>query len=546
MTTYTSLYPDVDIPITDVYSFIFDSTHAASTPRRDAVALIDANTGRKVTHGELVHKISALASGLRNNLKLNKWDVVAVFSPNDVEYPVAVHGIAKAGLTSTLINPSYTADEVAYQLKDAGAKIIIASPLLLPVVVPAAAKAGIAKSNIFLLNAEAISGVKSLYELFSSQYLPPVEFTRDELMNRPAYLCYSSGTTGRSKGVETTHYNMVANVTQFVKMLDYTKLRSADEVWTGVLPFYHIYGLNMSVHSAIYMQIPLVVFTKFDLVQFVESIARYRITYSHLVPPILVRLAKDPIVEKYDVSSLRAVMSGAAPLSAEVAHEFGTKLKCEVMNGYGLTESSPLAMFGTPDAPVGSVGRLVPNVQARLVDPDTKKDVLKNQPGELWIRGPMIMKGYHNNPSATAETVDSDGYLHTGDVCIIDDNGYFSIVDRYKELIKYNGLQVPPAELEGYLLTHPDIADAAVISRPDAAAGELPRAYVVRKPNTTVTEQAIAKFIEGKVAQHKRLRGGVVFVTEIPKLASGKILRRVIREMDKELLKKEAGGKAKL
>ncbi|KAJ3164227.1 hypothetical protein HDU88_005539 [Geranomyces variabilis] len=541
---YASEYPPITVPLTDTYSLIFDSTHAASSPRRNDTALIDANTARIVTYGELFHRVNALASGLVNVLNLKKWDVVAVYSPNSVEYPVAVHGCARAGITSTLLNPSYTVDEVAYQLSDSGAKAIIVAPVLLPVAVAAAAKVNMPKSMVFVLSdgdTPAPQGFKTTREISSATYLPPTKFTEKELKTRPVFLCYSSGTTGRSKGVVTTHYNMVSNILQFVSMLDHAGMRSPNEVWSAVLPLYHIYGINMAGHSAIYMKIPCVVFSKFDLPQFLDCVQKHKITYAHLVPPIIIRLAKDPIVDNYQIDSLKTIMSGAAPLAADVAIATSKRINCLVVNGYGLTESSPLAMFGTKHSPVGSVGPLVPNVEARLVDPDTGRDVPTGEPGELWIRGPMIMAGYHRNEKATAETIDKEGWLHTGDVAQRDAKGNYFIVDRFKELIKYNGLQVPPAELEGHLLTHPDIADAAVIGRPCPRRGELPRAYVVKKAGASLTAEQVEKFIEERVAQHKRLRGGVEFLPEIPKLASGKILRRVLREMDKATVEREGG-----
>ncbi|KNC97637.1 uncharacterized protein SPPG_07106 [Spizellomyces punctatus DAOM BR117] len=549
MAPFKSSIPDVPIPVTDTYSFIFESKLPATLPpRRDQIALIDAATDQRVTYGELVHRIHRFAAGVRYKLGLNKWEVVGVFSPNQVDYPTVVFGALKAGCTVTLANPTYTADELAYQLTDAGAKILITCAPLLPVATAAAAKAGIAADKIFIFGREQVQGKKTIYDIFSCEYLAPIQFTKEELLNKPAYLCYSSGTTGRSKGVETTHYNMVANVAQLDAYYVHSNQYRPNDVWTGVLPFYHIYGLNLSLHTCFYAGISLVVFQKFDLVAYLEALQKYRVTYTHIVPPIILGLAKHPIVDKYDLSSLRMILSGAAPLSGDVSRAASARLKCSVLQGYGMTESSPVTHVGvegkTPD---GAIGVLVPNVEARLVDPDTGEDCAVNQPGELWVRGPNIMKGYHNNDEATRNTIDAEGWLHTGDIAYADKNGFFFIVDRLKELIKYKGFQVPPAELEGYLLTHPAIADAAVISRPDESAGELPRAYVVLKPGAKATEQEVQKFIEGKVAQHKRLRGGVAFVDEIPKAASGKILRRVLRDMDKEAMKREAAaGKAKL
>ncbi|KAJ3283838.1 hypothetical protein HK104_010199, partial [Borealophlyctis nickersoniae] len=534
---YVSEIPSVHIPAVDTYTFVFDSQKSAATHSK--IAIIDSFTDEKWTYAELREKIGRFASGIADTWGVKKGSVVGVFSPNSIEYPVVTFGVQKAGGAVTLANPNYTADELAYQLKDAGASSLITTVALLPTAGAAAKKAGIPANRILLFGAEKKAGLKTIRDIVNGAkgVLPTVKRTEQEIKNEAAYLCYSSGTTGRSKGVDTTHYNMVANVAQINALL----LRHAkpNEVFTGVLPFYHIYGLNLSLHIAFYTFSTLIVFPKFDLPQFLASIQKYRITVAHIVPPIVIGLAKHPIVEKFDLSSLRTVMSGAAPLGAEVAEECGRRCKCVVIQGYGMTESSPVTHVVPEDDPVpGSIGKLVPNVQCRIVDPDTDEDCPVNKPGELWVRGPNIMKGYHNNPEATRHTIDAEGYLHTGDIAYVDQKGFFFIVDRLKELIKYKGLQVAPAELEAHLLTHPAVADAAVIGIPDADAGEVPRAFVVLKPGVTgVKDTDIAQFIESKVARHKKLRGGVKFIPEIPKAASGKILRRVLRDSDRAAAK---------
>ncbi|KAJ3022352.1 hypothetical protein HKX48_006386 [Thoreauomyces humboldtii] len=298
-------------------------------------------------------------------------------------------------------------------------------------------------------------------------------------------------------------------------------------------------------HAGLYMGIPLVVFPKFDLLLYLEALQREKVTYSHLVPPILIGLAKHPAVDKFDLSSLKFLMSGAAPLGPELAQAVAKRLNVTVLQGWGMTETSPVVhVVRDTKTPLGSCGELIPNCEARVVDPDTGKDVAKGERGELWVRGPMVMVGYHNNAQATADTIDKDMWLHTGDVVYVDKSGNFYVVDRIKELIKYKGFQVPPAELEAYLLEHPDIADAAVISRPCEVAGELPRAFVVCREGTKLTEKDVIGFIDGKVTNYKRLRGGVAFVSEIPKAASGKILRRVLRDQDKIAMEAEKASTA--
>ncbi|KAI8817136.1 uncharacterized protein EV422DRAFT_255584 [Fimicolochytrium jonesii] len=557
MTIYESPFPAIPIPVTDTYTYLFgrDDAYNPSQEGNDAVVLIDSVTGATLTFDALRSAVRALAGGLLGNVRVKKGDVVAVFAPNDMDYSVAVFGTIRAGCAVTLINPSYTADEVAYQLKDSGAVALITIASHVPIALEAAKKVNIPQSRVFTLGVEKSSQLKSIRDISTTDYkLPSQLLTDEEVRTTPAYLCYSSGTSGRSKGVQTTHYNMVANVAQITSVssdLAYV-IPNEHNAWTGVLPFYHIYGLNLSLHTALSLRIPVVVFAKFDLLEFLSALQKYKVTMAHIVPPIMIGLAKHPAVAKFDITSLRFLMSGAAPLDAEtcVAVTHRLKGRTAVLQGYGMTEMSPVShITADPSCPPGSTGSLLPNAQARLVDPDTKKDVATGEPGELWIRGPMVMKGYHNNAEATAETIDADGWLHTGDIAQVDAKGFFYIVDRLKELIKYKGFQVPPAELEGYLLAHPDVADAAVIGRPSLEAGEIPRAYIVLKEgHKGVTEADIVGYIEKKVAQHKRLRGGVEFIDAIPKAASGKILRRVLREMDKEKVAREAAAatKAKL
>jgi 4-coumarate--CoA ligase len=274
----------------------------------------------------------------------------------------------------------------------------------------------------------------------------------------------------------------------------------------------------------------VVTMPRFDLAQFLELASTYRIRRAVVVPPIVLALAKHPLVDNYDLSSLQQVFSGAAPLGAELAAEAAQRLGCEVVQGYGMTELSPVS-HATPDGQgrPGTIGVLVPDTECRVVDPDTGDDLGVGGDGELWIRGPQVMKGYLNNPQATADTIDAEGWLHTGYIGHVDEDGYFTVVDRLKELIKYKGFQVPPAELEALLVTHPNVADVAVIGVPDDEAGELPKAFVVLKPDTTASADDIMAFVADKVAHYKQVRQ-VAFVDEIPKSASGKILRRMLRD----------------
>jgi len=288
---------------------------------------------------------------------------------------------------------------------------------------------------------------------------------------------------------------------------------------------------------------------KFELERFCAIIQDFKITYSYAVPPVVLQLAKNPIVDKYDLSSIKMMNSGAAPLTHEIVDALYTSRKLKVKQGYGLSETSPTTHtqpWEDWQKTVGSVGRLLPNQTAMYMSPEGN-EVPAGQTGELWVKGPNVFLGYLNNPEGTKHALTEDGYFKTGDVGHQDKDGNFYITDRVKELIKYKGFQVPPAELEGVLLAHPHIDDVAVIGVYNKAqATEIPRAYVVPKkgvPGTPETEKIIVDWLATKVAHHKRLRGGVRFIDEVPKTASGKILRRVLKQhADAE----EKASKAKL
>jgi 4-coumarate--CoA ligase len=339
-------------------------------------------------------------------------------------------------------------------------------------------------------------------------------------------LPYSSGTTGLAKGVMLTHRNLVSNIEQVLG----TVAVGEDDAFVAVLPFFHIYGMQVLMNTGLRAGATIVTMPRFDLEQFLSLHQEHHLTCGFVAPPMVVALAKHPIVDNYDLSALRWINSGAAPLSAELAIECGERLGCEVVQGYGMTELSPTS-HATPSGMFkpGSVGVTVPNTEVKIVDLVTQSPLGIDEDGEVWIRGPQVMKGYWNNDAATKNTIDDDGWLHTGDIGHIDADGHLFIVDRLKELIKFKGFQVAPAELEALLLTHPQIADAAVIGLPDDEAGEVPAAYVVLKPGQDTTAADIQSFVAKNVASYKQVRK-LTFVDAIPKSASGKILRRVLRD----------------
>jgi 4-coumarate--CoA ligase len=339
-------------------------------------------------------------------------------------------------------------------------------------------------------------------------------------------LPYSSGTTGTNKGVMLTHGNLVSNVAQVLSGADIRE----DEAFIAVLPFFHIYGMQVLMNTGLRAGVTIITMPRFDLEQFLQLHQDHGITRSFVAPPIVVALAKHPIVDNYDLSKLEQVFSGAAPLSAELALECGARLGCDVVQGYGMTELSPVSHLTPPgNVKPGSCGVTAPSTMTKVIDPATGEELGIDQDGEVCVRGPQVMVGYLNNQQATDATIDPDGWLHTGDIGHVDADGHLYVVDRLKELIKYNGFQVAPAELEALLLAHPAVADAAVIGRPDESAGEIPVGFVVLRPGAEATEADISDFVAGQVAHYKQLRH-VEFIDAIPKSASGKILRRLLRD----------------
>jgi len=526
-----SPYPDVEIPDLSVPAFVL----AAGKDRPDAPALIDGLKGDVITHGQLAAYVDRVAANLHAR-GLRKGDVVAVLCPNTIWYPIVFHGIAAAGCVMSPINSLYTAEEIAFQLKDSGAKILITINLFLDKAREATAKSPIDEIVVM----DGAEGHASLIDLLGSD-APSVTVDFDPANDLVA-LPYSSGTTGLPKGVMLTHRNLVANVSQSRPLVD---LHDGDERIIAVLPFFHIYGLTVLMNQGLQWGGTVVTLPRFDLEQFLRTIQDHAITRAFVAPPIVLALAKHPMVDQFDLSSLRSITSGAAPLDESLAQAAQARLRkgadtgVTVAQGYGMTELSPVS-HTTPDhgkgphgdeyeVPKGSVGYAIANTECRLVDPGTGEDAAPGERGELWVRGPQVMKGYLNNPGATADTVDAEGWLHTGDVAIVDDHGCYTVVDRVKELIKYKGYQVAPAELEGVLIGHPQILDAAVIGVPDKESGEeFPKAFVVRAHGSELTEQEVMDYMAAKVAPHKKIRL-VEFIDAVPKSAAGKILRKDLK-----------------
>jgi acyl-CoA synthetase (AMP-forming)/AMP-acid ligase II len=514
---FRSTHPDVTIPDIPLTPFVLGGAERLG----DKVAIIEAGSGRSYSYRQIADGVRKLASGLHSR-GFRKGDVLAIMSPNLPDYPIAFHGVATAGGVNTTLNPTYTADEIAFQLNDSRARLLLTIPQLLGKAQEAAAKSKVEEIIVF---GEA-EGAVAFASLLVDARVPDVHIDpAEDLVALP----YSSGTTGFSKGVMLTHRNLVANLMQTTACLQIAE----DEKIMAFLPFFHIYGMTVIMNQGLYRGATLVSMQRFELEPCLQAVQDYRVTRFFLVPPIVVLLAKHPAIDKYDLSSVTRAFSGAAPLDADTARAASQRIGCRLSQGYGLTETSPVSHIVPDDMAEivpGSVGSTVPNTECKIVDVATGKELGRNEDGEIWTRGPQVMSGYLNNEDATRHSIDADGFFHTGDIGHIDDHDQYFIVDRLKELIKYKGFQVAPAELEALLLSNPHIADAAVIGVLDEEGEEVPKAFVVLKEPQTPEE--IMDFVSARVAPHKKVRR-VEVVDQIPKSPTGKILRRVLREREK-------------
>jgi len=519
---FPSPFADVQVPEVSVYDHLF-----AGLTEEDAARVAVVDGERQATYGELKQYVDLFAGALAKR-GVRPGDVVALHCPNTLAFVIAFHGILRAGATATTVNSLYTAPEITSQLQDSGARRYVTISLFLPQALQATGEVGIANEDVLVL--DGAEGHENLMQwLGEGNPAPDVSFDPAAHL---AVLPYSSGTTGKGKGVMLTHRNLVANIAQFEPTVQLDR----DDVVMAVLPFFHIYGMNVLMNTSLHLRAKLVTMPKFDLEEFLRLTQEQRITMLYIAPPVAVALAKHPVVDQYDLSSVQRVMSGAAPLDEALGEALRSRLGCSMLQGYGMTELSPVTHLTPPDRDdlsVGSIGLALPNVESKVVDPATGEEIVpvegeRSRPGELWVRGPMVMQGYLGNEQATRETIDDDGFLHTGDIVEIGGKGEIWVVDRLKELIKYKGYQVPPAELEAVLLTHPGIADAAVVAHPDEESGEVPHAFVALQPGESLTAEEVMAYVGERVAPHKKVRM-VDFIPAIPKSASGKILRKDLK-----------------
>jgi acyl-CoA synthetase (AMP-forming)/AMP-acid ligase II len=506
--------PDVTIP---------EYVLGPASERGSKVALVEADSGRTLTYAELVTAVRRVGTGLAN-CGVGATDVVALCAPNSIDFVVSWYAASSIGAIVTTINPLSTGEEIVRHLRRSGARWLITTAELFAEKAGAVAAAcGI--SETFVIGwrpGRHPAGVP-----FESLWLTPArEAVRGAVQPTDiAFLPSSSGTTGLPKSVVLTHRNLVASLSQTRVVHRATE---ADTV-LAVLPLFHIFGLQLSMNLALVEGATVIVLPRFDLESFLKAVQDHAVTIAAVVPPIILALAQNPAVDGYDLSSLRVLTSGAAPLGGDLARACAARLGCRIRQGYGLTElggGTHIAPEDGPDRP-DSIGPPLPGVDARVIDPDTGQNVQPGQPGELLVRAPGAMLGYLDDPEATAAAIDPDGWVHTGDIVTVDAAGWYYVTDRIKELIKYNGFQVAPAELEAILVTHPAVADAAVVPSSHPAAGEVPKAFIVLRAPATAAE--VMRFVADRVAPYKRVRR-LEFIEAIPKSPSGKILRRVLVE----------------
>ncbi len=474
-------------------------------------ALVDSAAGRAIAYGELPAEIESAAGALARAGHA-PGEVVGVVLPNMPEFAVVFHAVLQRAGVVTPVNPALTPAEMGRQLDDARARFVITSQELAPAVSEACGDA-----RVLLVGTPDLRG-----PAFAPEPSAPGDV---------AALPYSSGTTGFPKGVMLTHRNLAANIVQVEGVFRCGE----DDVLLAVLPYFHIYGLTVNMNFALARGATVVTMARFELAAFLETIERHRVTRAFLVPPILLALAKHPLVDRHDLSSLQVIVSGAAPLDEGIARATAARLGCRVVQGYGLTETSPVTHLPPEgpgmDAKPGSVGPPLPGTECRVVDIESGEPLPPGGDGEIVIRGPQVMRGYLRDAAATAAAIDAGGWFHTGDIGHVDADGWLYLVDRLKELIKVRGLQVAPAELEAVLQAHPAVADAAVVPSPDRHGGEVPKAFVVLRGEVDLDE--LRAYAADRVARHKRIRR-IEAVEEIPRSPSGKILRRVLVQLERE------------
>ncbi|XP_009334566.2 4-coumarate--CoA ligase 2 [Pyrus x bretschneideri] len=527
---FRSKLPDIYIPNhLPLHTYCFENI----SQFMDRPCLINGNNGDTFTYADVELTSRKVASGL-HKIGIHQTDVIMLLLQNSPEFVFAFLGASNIGAVVTTANPFYTPAEMAKQAKASNAKLIITQSAYVDKVKDFALKNDV---EIMVVDSVETEEDGNTYRHFSEltsadeNDIPAVKINPEDVVALP----YSSGTTGLPKGVMLTHKGLVTSVAQQVDGENPNLYFHSEDVILCVLPLFHIYSLNSVFLCGLRVGAAILIMQKFEITKLLELVEKYKVTIAPFVPPIVLSIAKSPDLDRYDLSSIRMVMSGAAPMGKELEDTVRAKLpNAKLGQGYGMTEAGPvlsmcLAFAKEPfEIKSGACGTVVRNAEMKIVDPDTGASLTRNQAGEICIRGSQIMKGYLNDPEATERTVDKQGWLHTGDIGYIDGDDELFIVDRLKELIKYKGFQVAPAELEAMLIAHPNISDAAVVPMKDEAAGEIPVAFVVRSNGSKISEDDIKQYISKQVVFYKRI-GRVFFIDKIPKAPSGKILRKDLR-----------------
>lgn len=521
---------------------VYDAVFADLRPEEESKpAIIDPLTGTTTSYGELRAAIDAFAGALAAR-GVKPKDVVALHCPNSLPFVVAFHGIMRAGATVTTVGSLAPAADIAKQLKDSGATLVLTATPLADAARGGAAQAGLPDNSVIDLFAPE-GGLQSMLAEGAQAPHPHIDsHPHIDPRTHVAVLPYSSGTTGIPKGVMLSHYNLAANIRQVAPALQDIGLH-ADSTVMGVLPFFHIYGMNVLLNSTLRIRGAIVTMPKFDLEQFLQLHQQFDIDFSFIAPPIAVALAKHPMVGQYDLSALKYIQSGAAPLDKSLAEAVQKRLDVVVVQGFGMTETSPVTHNSIARvSPLDSIGSPVANTEFKVMElsddtpieqwaeitPPTNPGE-RSAAGEMWVRGPQVMLGYLNNEEATRNTLLADGWLRTGDIVNLDHEGNAYVVDRAKELIKYKGYQVAPAELEALILSREDVADVAVVGQRRAEDGEeVPHAFVVAADGATIDEQELLGWVAERVAPYKKVRF-VSFPDAIPKSSTGKILRKDLK-----------------
>jgi long-chain acyl-CoA synthetase len=539
----------IDYPEIPLFQFLRDT--AGKYPDKTAIVYFD----RKITYKELDTLTDKFATAL-TDFGVKKGDKVAIFLPNIPPFIMAYYGAIKTGAIVTAISPLYKEREVEHQLNDSEAETIVVLDLLYPIVEKVWQKTKlkrviVASLKDYMPGATAFLG--SLLKKIPSQKIerkPNVYFFQELINKYPpnppkveinpkedlVALQYTGGTTGTSKGAMLTHMNLVSNAVMCKAWLK--DVMEGEESFLTVLPLFHIYGMTTGMNAPIYIGGRVVLLPRFDAVGTFQAIQKYRVTVFCGAPTMYAMLLAHPDLGKYDCTSVRFCISGSAPLPPEIQKKFMEVTGGVLVEGYGLTESSPVTHCNPLDksmktVKVGSIGIPWPDTDAKIVDAETgEKELAPGETGELVVKGPQVMKGYWKMPEETDQVL-RDGWLYTGDIGRMDEDGYFYITDRKKDLIKYKGYSVYPRELEDVLYEHPAVKLCGVIGKPDPVAGEIPKAFVVLKEGMTATEKEIMDFVNEKVAPYKAIRE-VEFRKELPMTLVGKVLRRVLQEEERK------------